>query len=128
MELKLLIVDDTEEILGVIEDLLSEGFTQVMFASSVDEAIKKLDSNKFICMILDIQLGEKNGSEVVRYLQSNPNNQNSKMPIVLISGFINQDFIEKNKNRFAGILSKPFDEKELRKIVSDILFKSYPEL
>ena len=128
LKLKLLIVDDTEDVQEIMEGLLSEGFTHVAFASTASEAIVKLTNDRFVCMILDLNLGDTRGGDVIHFLNSDTRNLNYNIPVIVISAFLPDDFKESYSANFAGVLHKPFDHIELRKLVSDILLKTYPTL
>lgn len=117
MEKYLLIIDDNVEIMDVIEDVLDGIFSKIMRAKTVEEAQNFLSQYVFSYAILDINLEGRNGAEVIKYLVDRPENKNNTCPFVIVSGIINPQFIERNRNRFAGILMKPFDHSELREMV-----------
>jgi CheY-like chemotaxis protein len=121
MDKKLLIIDDTDELVNVVRELLSNVFTEIISSSTVEDALKKINDQQFSCVILDINLEGRNGAEIVKFLKDNPKNLNKDVPIIIMSGIINAQFIEKNQARFAGILTKPFEHNDLHKMVSEIL-------
>jgi response regulator RpfG family c-di-GMP phosphodiesterase len=124
---KLLIVDDNKDIVDIIKEFLSDLYDEVYSASTVDEAQDLLAAHKFLLMTLDINLQGRNGSEVIKFIMDNPENPNKNLPIVLISGMMTPEFVEKNKTRFAGVLTKPFDMNDLRKIAEDVKKGPAPE-
>ena len=83
-----LIVDDETEICEVIQDFLEDDFEKVMIAHNVQEAINHLTKNIFHCIVLDINLGDNNGGEVLQYLSKNSENKNNSAPVILCSGYI----------------------------------------
>lgn len=121
MSKSLLIIDDNPDIVEVIQELVGNLFDVILSASGVDEAHAKLQENTFSFIILDINLKDRNGAEVVKYLLDNPDNKNNGCPVVILSGIINTQFIEKHKQRFAGIIIKPFEEKNLIETIQNIL-------
>lgn len=121
MQKLLLIVDDNADIVNIIQEFLSDIFDGVHSASTVDEAQDLLAAHQYSLMTLDINLQGRNGSEVIKFIMDSPENTNKKTPIILISGMMTPDFAEKNKSRFAGVLTKPFDMNVLRKITEDSL-------
>lgn len=121
MDKRLLIIDDNQDIIEVLQVLLGDLFIKVESALNLEEAEKKLQENIFSLIILDINLNERNGAEVIKYLLSNPENQNNACPVLILSGIINNQFIEKHSKRFAGIIIKPFEEKNLIETVQNIL-------
>lgn len=129
MEKVLLIVDDSKEIIDVVQEILKDQFDRVETAATVEEAQQKLNEQVFSFMILDIKLEARNGAEVVKYLVENPENQNSKCPVLILSGIINTQFAEKFGSRFAGVVMKPFNHDKLISMVKTILIngKADPE-
>jgi response regulator RpfG family c-di-GMP phosphodiesterase len=124
---KLLIVDDNKDIVDIIKEFLSDLYDEVYSASTVDEAQDLLIAHTFSLMTLDINLQGRNGSEVIKFIMDNPENPNKNLPIVLISGMMTPEFVEKNKSRFAGVLTKPFEMSILRKIAEDVKKGPGPE-
>ena len=113
MEKILLIIDDDPEIIEVLREILKDEFDGVMSSASVDEALKKLNETVFSFMILDIRLSSRNGAEVLKYLSDNPENANNNCPVLILSGVITNEFVEKFSSRFVGIIMKPFNHDEL---------------
>ncbi len=117
---KLLIVDDNPDIVDIIKEYLSDMYDLVIAASTVDQAQDYVCEHKFTMITLDINLHGRNGSEVIKFIMDAPTNENKTTPIVLISGMMTEEFIMKNRNRFAGVLVKPFDMNALRWIAEDV--------
>lgn len=113
---KLLVIDDNIEIGNVISDLLGDLFEEVVRVETVEEASEQLELNTFSFIILDINLEGRNGGEIIKFLSSKPENPNNKAPFIIVSGIVNPNFVERNIQKFAGILAKPFDHSELRTI------------
>lgn len=121
MNKKLLIVDDSQEVIEVVRETLSGIFEEIRCAGNVDSAIAALAEDKFDFVVLDINLEGRNGAEVVKYLVDSPENPNKVTPFIIISGIITPQFVQKYGERFAGVLMKPFDHAELVNIVESIL-------
>ncbi|MBC7428961.1 MAG: response regulator [Bacteriovorax sp.] len=122
MEKVLLIIDDSKEIIDVVKGIIGGLFDRVEFSESVEDAQNKLEANVFSYMVLDINLKEgRNGAEVLRFLVENPENKNNECPVVILSGIITAQFIEKFNSKFAGIVTKPFDHDEFVQMTKDIL-------
>jgi response regulator RpfG family c-di-GMP phosphodiesterase len=113
MKKLLLIVEDNPEMAESLQEFLSDLVDEVIIASSVDEAQDYLLSKTFSLITLDINLRGRNGSEVIKFLFDNSENPNKNVPIIVISGMVSEQFIEKNKTRFAGVFGKPFHIDEL---------------
>lgn len=121
MEKKLLIVDDNKDIVELVTESLTGIFDEIQHAYTVDIAQELLTTNTFSFVILDINLEGRNGAEVLKFLIDDPGNPNKSVPFVIISGIITPQFIQKNSQRFAGILMKPFEMDELSAVVENAL-------
>ena len=80
-----------------------------------------LNKNTYDLIFLDINLENRNGAEIVKFLIQEPNNPNKNAPFVIISGIITPQFVDRYQKRFAGILMKPFDHSDIRKTTEEIL-------
>lgn len=118
---KLLIVEDNVGLTGVLFETLIDVFDIIETVYDVDEACKMLSENTFAVVILDINLNNRNGAEVVKFVKDNASNTNQKTPFVIISGLITPKFIEHYSDRFAAIVMKPFEDLEIRRIVENVL-------
>ncbi len=129
MASRLLIVDDNPDIAELITEFVSDLFEQVDTVPSVDSAIKNLDENAYSLIFLDLNLANRNGAEVIRHLIDTENHPNNETPLIIISGIITPQFIDKYSRRFAGVLMKPFDQEDIRKISEEILgIREAPEI
>lgn len=113
MKKLLLIVEDNPVIANSLSEFLGELVDGVKIASTVDEAQDYVSSTTFSLITVDINMKGRNGSEVIRYIQDSEKNPNKNVPIIIISGMVSPEFIEKNKQRFAGIFGKPFQINDL---------------
>lgn len=121
MEKKLLIIDDNREIVDVVSLVLSDLFTSIDCAYTVEEAEEQLVKNVYSFIVLDINLDGRSGAEVIKFLAEDPSNLNNNAPFIIVSGIITSQFVKRNENRFAGILMKPFHHEDLRQKVEEIL-------
>ncbi len=116
MEKLLLVVDDNVEMANSLVEFLGDLVDGVSVAHTVDEAQDLLVAKTFALMTLDINLRGRNASEIIKFLKEAPENPNTKVPTIIISGMVSAQFIEKNKSKFAGVLGKPFQINELREV------------
>lgn len=121
MEKLLLVVEDNPIMANSLSEFLGELFDGVRVASTVDEAQDFLSSTTFSLITIDINLKGRNGSEVIKFIQDDPKGPNKNAPIIIISGMVSPEFIEKNKKRFAGIFGKPFQINELLDVATEAL-------
>lgn len=111
MGLKVLVVDDEEDIVEVVQDRLEAyGFT-VVTASTGLEALKKLSSEKFDGIFLDVKMPEMGGIEVLEEIRK----KDKKIPIIIITSSSSREAaieaIAKGANDY---VLKPFEWEELK--------------
>jgi len=117
----LLIIEDETDISEVMKDTLEDEFSEIFCCENVVQTLEHIEKSTFDCIILDINLDGENGALVLKHLQETPDNPNHLTPVIISSGFINEDFKEKNADRFAGIFSKPFHPDEFKANIVDLL-------
>lgn len=118
---KLLIVEDNVDSMEVFIETFIDLFDIVETAYDVDEACKILAEKTISLIILDINLNNRNGAEVIKFVRDDESNSNKDTPVIIVSGIITPKFIEQNKNRFAAIFMKPFNHFEIRQVIEEIL-------
>jgi len=109
--LKVLVVDDEEDIVEVIQDRLEAyGFT-VATAGNGSEALKKLSSEKFDGIFLDVKMPEMGGIEALEEIRK----RDKKIPIIIItSSSTREAAIEAIAKGASEYVLKPFEWEELK--------------
>ena len=113
----ILVVDDSSIIRNFVKKIFDNDYN-VLVASDGGEAIEILEKNKkdIVGMLLDLNMPNVNGFEVLEYLKNN--NLFSTIPVSLITGDDSKDGISKAFTYpIIDMLNKPFTEKEVRRIV-----------
>jgi CheY-like chemotaxis protein len=116
-ERKILVVDDEEELLGLIDkSLTAEGY-DVTTVTTAGSAMDKARDIVPDLILMDIVLPDMEGSEAVRCLMDDPLTRN--IPVIFLSGIVTRDeeeiaasSIQVGGKAFKA-LSKPFSSKEL---------------
>lgn len=102
----ILVVDDDEQIVGVLRTLLeAEGYT-VKTAADGGQAYALVRSPDCRCMLLDVNMPRINGIQLLMLMQAD----GVKVPTIVMAGFT--DFDEKEMKQFANVVRffpKPFD-------------------
>ena len=111
MGLKVLVVDDEEDILEVIQDRLEAyGFT-VATAGNGLEALKKLSMERFDGIFLDVKMPEMGGIEALEQIRKS----DTKIPIIIItSSSTREAAIEAMAKVASEYVLKPFEWEELK--------------
>jgi len=115
-----LVVDDQHDILSFIEWELKPTGIECSQADNTNKAIELLKEKQLSCIFLDILLDDTSSEEVLKFLKSEENSLNRDIPVVIMSGFINQEFIDRNVDKVYKILEKPFNTGEIVEIVNSL--------
>ena len=117
MGLKVLLVDDEQDIIEVIQDRLEAyGFT-VATAGTGLEALKRLSVEKFDGVFLDVKMPEMGGIEALEEIRK----RDKKIPVIIITSSSSREAaieaIQKGANEF---LLKPFEWEELKSKIQKV--------
>lgn len=106
-ELKLLFVEDEEDLINIIEDTLKKLNANFVTARNGKEALEILDNDKEIdAVITDINMPIMNGLEMIDTI----NKKNIDLPIIVMSAHTETEFIKKAEDLgVKNYLLKPFD-------------------
>lgn len=111
MGLKVLLVDDEEDIIEVIQDRLEAyGFTVATARTGV-EALKKLSLERFDGVFLDVKMPEMGGIEALEEIRK----RDTKIPVIIItSSSTREAAIEAIAKGANDYVLKPFEWQELK--------------
>ena len=117
MGLKVLVVDDEQDIVEVIQDRLEAyGFTVVTAGNGL-EALKKLSMERFDGIFLDIKMPEMGGIETLEEIRK----RDTKIPVIIITSSSTKDAaiaaIAKGANEY---VLKPFEWEELKAKIEQV--------
>jgi DNA-binding response OmpR family regulator len=116
----ILVVDDTPEILALVETRLRRRGFDVMTAADGDAALVAAKARPPDLVVLDIMMPKRNGWEVARALKRDPATQATKIVVLTAIGQqINQ--ITSPLYGADAYLDKPFDFNDLERIIDDLL-------
>ena len=111
---RLLVVDDSKMMrMGISRSLRQLGVQQIEEASNGREALKRLREESFDLMLLDVEMPEMTGLDVLAEMQRSP--QLSSLPVIVISGGQNiDDVVNCIEMGAEDYLPKPFSKVLLR--------------
>lgn len=111
MGLKVLVVDDEADIVEVIQDRLEAyGFTVVTAGTGL-EALKKLSTERFDGIFLDVKMPEMGGIEALERIRK----RDTKIPIIIItSSSTREAAIEAMAKGANEYVLKPFEWEEMK--------------
>lgn len=130
--MKILVVDDEQDICEILQfNLETEGY-EVETAYSAEEALRSqfdnLQSSNYMkpdLILLDVMMGEMSGFQMARKLKSNPETAN--IPIIFITALDSEDDTVKGLNIGADdYIAKPLSMREVKARVNAVLRRAAP--
>lgn len=119
--IRILIIDDDEELVASIREILLEEDYDIDVACNGREGIKLQSSNPYNVIITDIIMPEEDGLEVIMWVKSN----NPETKLIAISGggyFDSREYLLMAKELGAAlVLIKPFEVDDLRGAIKQLL-------
>lgn len=116
----ILLVDDSPEMLEVLQRQLTALDFFIFKASNVPDAIDIMKNDNIDLMITDIQMPGANGMDLVRYTTEHF----PKIPILVVTGYPNiSDAVKAIRAGVIDYLTKPFTNKELVTALDKVLVK-----
>ena len=117
--MKILVVDDEQDICEILQyNLETEGY-EVMTAYSAEEALL-LPLHEFSLILLDVMMGEMSGFQMARRLKTTA--ATAQIPIIFITALDGEDNLVKGLNIGADdYIAKPLSMKEVKARVRAVL-------
>jgi two-component system, cell cycle response regulator DivK len=122
MSMRILIVEDQEDLRGVLRDLLSGSGYIVVEAADGQDGVSKAKSECPDLILMDIQLPVIDGYEATRQIKADPTL--AKTPIIALSSFAMKG--DEEKARGAGCdhyVTKPYSPLQLLRTIRGVLGK-----
>ena len=128
IHLRIAIIDDdriqmhlTEAMLHNAEEEVKGLKVETVCCEQAEELIEQLKSRTFDLVFTDIQMPAMNGFELLHHLRNQDFAQAQSIPVIAITarGDMNEDDFQ--QKGFAGMLQKPFNQSELKKVVKNAL-------
>jgi PAS domain S-box-containing protein len=115
MKQLLLVIDDDENMVGLISDICRKHLPEVQMVSAPDgtHGLQLAQSEKPGVVVLDVNLHDINGFEVCRRLRADPATLNTHILMMSGAKIKAKDRIQGIQNGADGYLFKPFDPQEL---------------
>jgi phosphate regulon transcriptional regulator PhoB len=122
----ILIIDDEPDIVDLVAyNLKKDGFI-VSTAPDGEEALRKINSEKFALIILDLMLPGIQGMELCRMLKKSPSTEN--LPIIMLTAKVEEiDRILGLETGADDYITKPFSPRELVARVRAVLRRAAPK-
>jgi two-component system chemotaxis response regulator CheY len=124
---KVLVVEDSGSMRAYLRAILEDGATgdglgafAVTEASSGFEAMRQLPRGPYDLIITDINMGDINGLELIRFVRKSEHHKST--PLLIVSTQHTERDVERGLTLGAnGYLPKPFTAEQLREAVAQVL-------
>ncbi len=118
-KIKILVVDDEQEMLVSYQKILTKSGYSVTTASSAKEALEMLDNNhNFLLIICDLKMPEMDGMEFL----CNVKQKHSYLPVIMVTGYGTLDLgIEAVKRGAFDFIEKPFTSEKLLRSMEEAI-------
>ncbi len=115
---KLLIADDQAGIRMLLSEVFKNEGYETILASNGEEAVRKLQTKKPDCILLDMKMPGLNGEEILREVKS----RCPDFPVVLMSAYDKvETAVSETDLRADHYFTKPFDIHDLRRTINQLL-------
>jgi len=118
--MKVLLVDDSATMRKVIGLALKSGNYDYIEAENGEDALKKLENDKFDFFLIDVNMPGINGIDLVKEIRKM--NIYTKTPIIILTTESNESL--KKEGKLAGAddwIVKPFQKEELLEVMKEKL-------
>lgn len=108
-----LVVEDDPAIRRLVEKLLTRRRIAIDTASDGRTAIRKLSTETYSVLVLDLMVPELNGFEIIEYIKR----ENLPIPVAVVSAVSQQALTKLDLDVVKLVISKPFDVDEFTKAI-----------
>ena len=118
----ILIVDDSNLVANFIKKIFNDKYECMIARDGAEaiEAVNSPDGYKIKCCLLDLNMPNVNGFEVLEYFKKN--NLFVKIPVSIITGNDTREQVSEAFNYpIVDLLSKPFNERDIKRIIEKTL-------
>ena len=116
--MRILVVDDEDQILQLATSMLESEGHEVVTASHGLEALLRVEDSHPDAILLDIVLPQMDGATVAQRLREDP--ATGDIPIVFLTGLVDTDEVQRRGPIIGGqyFLAKPFDAERLHEVLT----------
>ena len=121
--LRILVVEDVDAIRSLVVRLVeSLGAEEVFAAMGVETALSELEACQFDAVLLDYELGGRDGLEILNALRQDPSHINHSVPVILLTGHAESHVVKDSVMAGAnGYLVKPVMPEVLGKRIQQVV-------
>lgn len=121
-QVKLLVVDDDEDLRQVIVSIFIEEGSTTFEANGGFQALEILEKNKVDVVITDMRMANGSGDELIRRLKRH--DELKSLPVIVVTGYSDVNKTEMLNLGASAVISKPFRILQLIQSVKDSLLNT----
>jgi DNA-binding NtrC family response regulator len=115
---KILIVDDDLQICETLAEILSDEGFEVEYVLSGEEALQKIDSERYDVVITDLLMPKVDGMEILTHVKR----VKPKTQVIMITAFATiENAVEAMKRGASDYIAKPFKINEIQSSIKRVL-------
>jgi CheY-like chemotaxis protein len=119
---KLLVVEDNRETQLIIKVALRNNY-DLQAVTNVNDAISSLSKNEIDLVLLDLNLSDKEDGRII-LSEIRDKMKNDKLPVIIVTAYdLTPDDEKFFREKANGLITKPFDKKDLLGIINKVLQK-----
>lgn len=122
MPKRILILDNNEDLLHIVNEILSYEKFEVHTTSTTNDILEVAQSFDPHLIILDYQLSDSNGDDICNKLKNDA--RLSHIPVMMFSAYVTRDAHHPNAHGCDAVIAKPFDLNELVDKVNILISKN----
>lgn len=115
-KLKFLVIDDSETMLGILQEILSDDGYLVSIAKTAAEALEKINQESFNVALIDIRLPDMNGIELLKKIKE----KNHKINCIMMTAYAEEHPQQALELGASDYFVKPLDIDKLRELFKKI--------
>jgi CheY-like chemotaxis protein len=113
----ILVIDDDRMVLGLVDSMLTRYGYTVVTATSGEEALRLFENIQVDLALVDVVMPDMNGVGVVERIHE----LRPGLPILLFSGYSEEDSLRPMFARSAPFIAKPFTSLQLTRKIREVL-------
>ena len=115
---RILVVDDEDDLRMLLDHVVSSAGYHVTTAEDGQDAILKIQNNTFDLALLDIQMPNASGIEVLKYLKKNAPTTKA----IMLTGYADLKYaMEAREYGARDFISKPYKLEDIMKTIETVL-------
>lgn len=119
---QVLLVEDAPDLRELLKIFLKRAGHEVWAVSSAEEALLRVQEQKFDLILSDIGLPDLDGVAFLQAVRALEGNSNSQIPAIALTGFSRSDHPpDRSLHIFQAMLQKPIDRRSLIDAIAGVL-------